>query len=221
MRTTVKLAITALVAAASLAALVGSASANRLSITNRNIRVTWSSLEFSGAGRTVRCEVTLEGSFHNNTIAKVERSLIGYVTAIRVKRPCTGGTAWAYNGTEVNELLGGTFPNSLPWHITYEGFNGSLPTPAAVRILLSNAKFLIRSTFFGIGVLCVYTTGANGNATGTANLGAGGRVESLGAGGSISSESGGACPVGSFLSPGGDGRVTLLGNTNAISVTLI
>ena len=220
MRTYAKLVMTTLVAAAALAALVGSASANRLSITNRNIRVTWSSLEFRGPV-TVRCRVTLEGTFHANTIAKVERSLIGYVTAVTVARPCTGGTAWAYNGSEVNEVLGGTFPTSLPWHITYEGFNGALPTPSAIRILLALARFELRGTIFGIPALCTYRTGAAGNATGTANLGAGGRVESLSASGTISSEDPSPCSAGTFQSPAGDGRVTLLGTTNAISVTLI
>ena len=222
MRTYAKLALTAMLATAALAALVSSASANNLSITNRSIRVTWSSLELTGFATSVRCRVTLEGTFHNNTIAKVSGSLIGYITAATVAHPCTGGSAWAYNGTERNEALGNAvFPNRFPWHISYEGFNGALPSPSAIRILLSLARFTVRATFLGVPVLCTYLTGgANGNATGTANLGVGGRVESLRASGRIRSETGG-CPEGNFTSQTGDGIVTLLGTTNSVSVTLI
>lgn len=222
MRTYVKLAITALVATAALAALVSTASATALSITNRNIRAVWSSMEFTNAAATVRCRVTLEGTFHENTIAKVERTLIGYVTRADLRRACTGGTAWIYNGTEVNEVLTGTLTNSLPWHITYEGFNGNLPTPSAIRILLILARFKLRATFLGITLLCVYRTTSTQNATGTANLGAGGAVTNLEASTQeLTSETGGGCPRGRLRSPAGDGVVTLLGTTNAVSVTLI
>ena len=214
------LPLVALLAATTLSVLVGSASANRLSVTNRSIRMTWSSLEFRGPV-TIRCRLTLEGTLHENTIAKVERSLIGYVTAARFQRPCTGGTMWSYNGSEVNEVLGGTLPTSLPWHITYEGFNGALPTPTAIRILLALWRYEVRGVIFGIPVLCTYRTGAAGNATGTANLGSGGRIESLSLSGNIASEDPSPCASLAFQSPAGDGRVTLLGTTNAISITLI
>ena len=221
MRTYAKLAITALVAAAALAALVGSASANRLSSTSRTIRTVWSSLEFRGPV-TIRCRVTIEGTLHENTIAKVSGNLIGYITAAAVTHPCTGGSAWAYNGTERNEALGNAvLPGSFPWHITYEEFEGTLPTITGVRILLVLARFLLRASFFGIPILCAYRTGAvNGNATGTAALGAAGLVRSLRASGRIRSETGG-CPEGNFESPVGDGIVTQLGNSNSISITLI
>ena len=222
MRTYAKLAITALIATAALAALVGSASATRLSITNRNIRAVWSSMEFSNSASTLRCRVTLEGTFHENTIAKVARSLIGYITRAEIRRPCTGGTVWLYNGVETNEVLTGTLPNSLPWHITYEGFNGELPTPTAIRILLILTRFKLRATFLGITLLCVYRTTSTQNATGTANLGAGGRVTNIeGSSAELTSESGGGCPRGRLRSPAGDGILTLLGTSNAVSVTLI
>lgn len=217
----IKLVLTALVAAAALAALVGSASANRLSATSKSLRVVWSSLEFVGPV-TLRCRVTLEGSFHENTIVKTSGILAGYITAAVVSHPCTAGSVWAYNGTDRNEALGNaTVPSTLPWHISYEGFTGTLPTPTAIRVLLQLSRFLARASFFGIPILCAYRADAvNGNVTGTANLGAGGRVTSLVASGRIRSETGG-CPEGSFSSPAGDGTFTVLGTSNSVSITLI
>ena len=221
MRNYVKLATAALVAAAALATLVGSASANRLSATTKTIRAVWSSMEFVGP-ITIRCRMTSEGTFHENTFAKVSGSLVGYITAATVSHPCTGGSAWSYNGAERNEALANAvLATSFPWHLSYEGFNGALPTPSAVRVLLSLARLLIRASFFGIPILCAYRTGAaNGNATGTVSLGAGGRATSLQAGGRTRSETGG-CPEGSWASPSGDGIVTILSTTNSISITLI
>jgi hypothetical protein len=219
MRTSLKHLLTAASAVAILATCVGLASANNLSVSNQNVRAVWGTLEFSGAGATIRCPVTLEGSFHTRTIAKVVGSLIGHITRAVVARPCAGGTAWTFNGSERNEVLGSTtFPNSLPWHITYEGFGGALPTPSSIRILLRDARFQIRATVLGITLLCVYTTGTAGNATGTVALNGSGVASTITASGSISSSSGGLCPTGSFA---GVGNVTLLGNTTSITVRLI
>jgi len=221
-RTYFKLAITALLATTALAALVGTASARNLSVSNQSIRVTWRSLEFVGAfGIAVRCPVTLEGTFHARTIAKVERTLIGYITAARSKsESCTNGRGWAYNGTE--RLEGVTLPNSLPWHLTYERFTGTLPNIERVAILLSNARFRIQDPF---GVLCIYTTGSRGNATGTGTRNAvSGVIDNLVASGSITPDagSGESCPnPGRFSSPATDGIITLLGATTKITVTLI
>jgi len=220
MRLHARYLLAAISAAVALGALVGSASANNLSLSNQRFRTTWSALEFiaSSTSTTVRCAVTLEGSFHSATIRKVERALIGHVTAAMVRRPCTGGTAWAHNGREVNEVLGNTvLPQTLPWHVTWEGFTGTLPNISSVRILLSEAAFTIRAGLFGINTLCVYRTGASGNATGTIALAAG-VAQSISAGGEISSSSGGFCPRGSFA---GVGRVMLQGNTTSITVRLI
>jgi len=210
----------AITAAAILAAAVGTASANRLSISNRNIRVVWTPLSFNaGASALVRCNVTLEGSFHSNTIAKVARALIGHISRANVARPCAAGTAWAYNGSEVNEVLGGTLASSLPWHLTYESFEGTLPNITGVHLLLTGARFLLRATVFGVTLLCNYTTGASGNAAGIAQI-SGGVVTGLRADErrEIRSESGGLCPAGNFS---GTGAATLLGTTTALTIRLI
>jgi len=219
MRTYLKLAITALVATAALAALVSTASAGRLSISNQNFRVSYSSLEFAGP-TTVRCGVTLEGSFHTRTIAKTIGSLIGYITRVIVRRPCTGGTAWAHNG-ETNEVLGGTLSQNLPWHVHYNGFGGTLPNISSIRLLLDEALFTIRAPFFGIPILCEFnTTNANGNALGTALREAGGALTTLEPGGRIRSNQE-FCPEGQFKAPANDGTITLLGAATRITVTLI
>lgn len=220
MRNYIKQAMVALGATVTLAMIVSTASANNLSVTSRALRIVWASLEFSG-GVTVRCRVTIEGSLHENALAKVSGGLIGYITAATVGHPCTGGSVWAYNGTERNEVLGSAIlPSSFPWHLTYETFDGTLPSPAAVRILLALARFLARASFFGIPILCALRTGGgNGNATTTAVVAAT-RVTSVRASGRIRSETGG-CPELSITNAFGDGIATQLGNSNSISITLI
>jgi hypothetical protein len=163
----------ALTAALVLASAISTASANRLSISSSTFRATWSPLTFGsnagGGGTQVICNVTLEGSFHYRTIVKVARSLIGFVTKARVTRPCSGsGEAWAHNGIESNSL--GTFTSSLPWHVTYEGFEGRLPEITGVRLLLT-PDFTIAV----FGVLCVY----HSNAQGVVKLGRSGEATSL------------------------------------------
>jgi len=220
MRAHLKLGLAALIATVALGTMVSTASAGRLSISNQNIRVTWSALEFeSGGGITIRCSVTVEGSFHYRVSAKIAGSLSGYITRAIVRRPCTGGTAWDYNGTEVNEVLGGTFANSLPWHMTYQGFGGTLPAITSLIDVLSGARHRIRDPFFGL--LCDYTTGANGNATGTASRDTTtGTVDRMVAGGRIRSETAG-CPEANFTTRPEDGLITVLGSTTRITVTLM
>jgi len=202
--------------------MVSTASAGRLSVSNQNIRIVWRVLRFAYTAEAfVGCGVTLEGSFHYRSIIKVERSLIGHITRAIVRRPCNGGgAAWFYNGTETNELLGGGFANSLPWHITYEGFGGALPAITSLRLLLSGARFRIREPLFGL--LCDYTTGANGNATGTATRDTATRiVDRLQAGGLIRSETVGCPEMGLISFAEESGLITVLGSTTRITVTLI
>jgi len=129
MRISTKPYLTALAAALPLALGVGAASARTLSMSSQTFRVTWSRLEFQNAtfGVTVRCPVTLEGSFHSRTLAKTLGSLIGAITAARAKEEsCTGGRVHLKN---------------LPWHVTYEGFTGTLPNISGVVFLVSRFRF--------------------------------------------------------------------------------
>src|SRR5215213_6862405 len=78
-------ALTALAVTLLLACFVSSASAGRLSTSNQNIRVTWGALSFGGFS-IIRCPITIEGSFHTRSIAKVARSLIGLINAANVRQ---------------------------------------------------------------------------------------------------------------------------------------
>jgi hypothetical protein len=157
MRTSAKLGLTALIAALLLASAVGTASAGRLSTNEQFIRTTWSSLEFESPIVRVRCPVTLEGSFHSRTIPKIIRTLlIGAITSVRIfNERCTNGRAGV---------------RGLPWHVTYEGFTGTLPNISAILLLLQRFLFelinpggLVRTCKYGV---------ANDHITGTAGINA-------------------------------------------------
>ncbi len=151
MRTSVKLCFTALTAALLLASAIATTSARNLSVSNQQFRVTWQELEFAIEIVTIICHVTLEGSFHYRTIVKRERTLIGYITQVAVRRPCRNGEAWAANGREAHPRLG-VLANTLPWHVTYEGFAGTLPCITSIFLLLRGARFKIHSFFNTLGL---------------------------------------------------------------------
>ncbi len=202
-----RLLIASLVAATALAAAISSASANRLSISNKNIRVSWTSLELSNTitSEVIRCPVTLEGSFTESTIRKVLRALIGLVSKASVTgASCTGGTATVRQET-------------LPWRFTYEGFTGRLPNIESVKALLIRASFEIRASL----ATCQAQTTEEEPATDIANLGASGEVSGLRAEEATRIRlTGGICGLGSG-SFRGTGRVTQLGTTTKITITLI
>jgi hypothetical protein len=131
-------------AAALLASAIGTASARNISTIEQNIRATWSSFEFNASeAAVVRCPLTLEGSFHTRTIAKVAEELIGAVTkSFFGFAACTGGTLSAFNGVE--RYNGTTTPNALRWHETYKGFSGVLPIVTVWRWQLRRFRFGFR-----------------------------------------------------------------------------
>jgi hypothetical protein len=210
MRHTCKPVLVALAATLALAVAVsGTASARVFSISNRNFRVTWGEVEFSnpsGFG-TVRCPMTLEGSFHSQTISKVEKALIGYVNRATFRETaCTGGPE------TVNQA-------SLPWHLTYNGFRGILPRINSIRLLVNQLEIRIREPF---GWICNARAEANHEARGEIILNTNGEATNL------VPDPGPQIPVtGCFATETGlegsstDGRITLQGNTTRIRVTLI
>jgi len=110
-------------AALAMGLAVGSVSANRLSVSNRNFRITWTELMFTSGATSISCPLTLEGSFHYWTIAKVERALIGNISRASFgSASCPGGHATALQET-------------LPWHVTYDGFRGVLPRITEIFLL--------------------------------------------------------------------------------------
>lgn len=167
----------------------------------------------------MRCQITLEGSFHSRTIVKSVGTLIGYITAARSKNEsCTGGRMWLYNGTE--RLGVTTLETSLPWHVTYEGFAGTLPNITSLRILFRGVRLLTEI----LGLRCIYTTGVRGNMTGTATV-TSGVIDHARASASITSNpespSGAFCPTLIFSSRAEDGALTALNSSARITIRLI
>lgn len=145
MRNHSKLVLAVIASCVMLAAAVSTASANRIALSNSNVRVAFRQLIFAGeAGeQEVRCDVTIEGSFHSRTITKVVGALIGYITRGTVNESSCAGIARA----RINQ-------ESLPWHIRYRGFTGTLPLFSTVLLEMTRPKFtLIDKTF---GLTCIY-----------------------------------------------------------------
>ena len=117
----------------------GSASARNLSLDDRDIAMRWARLSFISSFEeliSVSCTINMIGSFHASTFAKSAGSLVGINALSQLPTNCAGGTA--------------TVPlASMPWHLTYDSFAGSLPSIAAVRLNLIGFTALLRREFFG------------------------------------------------------------------------
>jgi hypothetical protein len=142
--------ITAIAAATVLllAALATSASARSFSTSERSFRATFAGFQFASSGVRITCRVTLEGSFHTATMAKVANALVGAISRGIVAHPCTSGEAWIDNGTEAQPL--GSAPQKLPFHIQYESFVGSLPEISYIRYFISRLSFVTQATVLGL-----------------------------------------------------------------------
>lgn len=179
-----------------------SASANRLSISNKNIRASWPGLNFSDPDGIVEttCAVTIEGSFHASTITKTTGALIGYITRVPQIPSCTGG--------------GATFlQESLPWHIRYDSFTGALPNIIGVRIQL-----LLVAVRVDVGFLCLFRSSATTPLVQVIELSS--SILRAYSRASIPKIEGSVfCPP--TVAPENAAFLTLLGTTQAISVSLI
>ena len=201
--------LTAILAAALLAAAVGTASARNLSISNQNIRAAFRELLFTDSGGSNRlyCPVTIEGTFHYRTIVKSIGALLGYITRVIVDEPnCAGAGLLA--GARTRALT-----ETLPWHITYRGFVGSLPNIERIILQVSRPRF----TIYNIPIIreCKYEgTMQFFLLPATSELRA---DETFGV--PRTAESNGACPANGFFSC--VTRITLLGTTTPVSITLI
>jgi hypothetical protein len=213
MRKRSKVLFTGLTAALLLALAVGTASANRLSVSAQDWEARFVSLEFIAGGSTIRCPVTLQGSFHSRTIVKTAHALIGHVSRASVigsagTGACTGGTATVLTAT-------------LPWHVTYEFFTGTLPNITGIGLLLIGASFQVQPRE---SLTCLARTTTTDPALGTVGV-SGGRATELTADPSAEiplTGSGGLCVFGGEGHFGGTSRpLTRLNSTASISVTLI
>lgn len=219
---TLRCLIAAFGAALLLAAATSGASARALSTSNQNLRVTFSRIELGAESVIIRCAATLEGSFHSTTIAKVARSLVGAITKATVKQEsCTGGTAASFNGVE--RYNGTTTPNTLPWHITFELFFGTLPRITRIRILFRFFRFGLIVPFLCTGQYGAETDNISSEVTREEGGGITRIVPVEGSNtATLVRADGGICPASGRMVGGPEGGETfVLGAATRITVTLI
>jgi hypothetical protein len=200
MRTRSKLLLAGLTVALTLSVAVASSSAGRLSVSTRNFTITWSRLNktTTGGGGPIGCPFTMSGSFHSSTLAKVSGALIGLINRSSYNSTTCGAAT-------VNQ-------ESLPWHIRYRSFRGTLPNISGVDLGVTGAKFTLN-----IGATCTNQWTVERPAVFIANLSAG-RVTSF------TPDSGATIPFrGSFFCNLA-GNYTLEGTSSsvtALTITLI
>jgi hypothetical protein len=184
-----------------LGALVSSAFARNFSVSSASIRATYRSVEFGGGFGTTHCDLSLEGSLHSRTIAKVLRSLIGYITRAIIQKPCLVGDFTVLAET-------------LPWHMRYAGFTGTLPNISSFATNIVGLSLIAIEPSFGFG--CLFRTTAESPAIGTYNREAGGALTTALISGTIPT----SCGLNISVS-GTSSMLTLLGATSRLTVTLI
>ena len=137
-RTRVWLTTVGALCALALAAQI--ASAGRFEVSAQSFRVVWPHVTFLEPGGVfTECPMTLEGTLHRSTFTKVSGSLLGYVTrGIVTEGTCTGAAQIR------------TLQETLPWHVRYDGFEGTLPNITGLRYQF------IGMTISAVGGLCVY-----------------------------------------------------------------
>ena len=189
-----------LLALALVVILTGSAFANRMSLSGNTFRIT------SGEGMReghIICPLTVEGSFHSRTFAKVAESLVGYITRASLNEGlCTGGTA-----TYLRE--------TLPWHLRYSSFTGTLPTITSMTTRIIGLGVNVTEAFGG---RCLYRTTTERPGIGIWTREAGGRITRFGWG---ENERIRGTPCGTEFSLIGTANVTHLASTSAIILSLI
>jgi hypothetical protein len=147
-----RLALAALAAVLTLAFAVGGAAAARLRFTSTSFSMKWREFhvptgqtEEEPEERMRHCPITLSGSFHSTTMAKVVGALAGYVTS------ATMGTCTGEGGAVVLLRTG------PPWHLTYRSFTGVLPAITRFRLALSGFGMSIEVPPL-FGIVCLIRT---------------------------------------------------------------
>lgn len=169
-------------------------------MSTQTFRSTFKELRMSGGFGTLVCSLTLEGSFHARTFAKVAGKLIGYITS-STTGTCTSGSATVLRET-------------LPWHLRYNGFAGTLPNIALVITDVIGFAYQIREPIFGITCLARSTVEVPARVTYTRE----------GVGALTTATMGGEAPTncGSTLSfSGTSNTLTVLSSSSRITLTLI
>ncbi len=207
MRTRGALALAGLAATAVLGLAVGPASAGKLSFSNQRFRIVWASVEFTGELGTpiIRCPVTMEGSFHSATFQKQVGLLVGYISrATAVNTSCTGGTA---------TLL----QTNLPWHLKYNRFYGTLPNITTIEFVVGTFEVRLKAED-----ICLFIANGLESAIGIEReVGGAANGAHFQANFELQKVAGGGLCFNTRINTEGGGRLTLLGNTAAITIRLI
>lgn len=193
----IRILASTLIATAVLASIVTSAVAGRLSSSSLTYRTTFARIDFAGGFGTGECQATIEGSMHTRTASKTAGALIGYITRAIVGT-CPRGSATVLTAT-------------LPWHVRYASFTGTLPAISRTNFTVSGVQFRIREPVFGVQCLA-----SGGTATAINNREAGGVLTSTEVGGSSPTD----CGIEGTVS-GRSTALTVLGSATRITVTLI
>lgn len=94
-------------------------------------RAIYTSVEFSGLFGSARCPLTLNGEIHS-TLPKTAEALIGYFESLTLGACTTGSLTM--------------LTVSMPWHIRYSGFQGTLPRITRILTRIVGFEFKIRET---------------------------------------------------------------------------
>lgn len=149
MRTRSRLLLTALTLAIVLATLTSSAFANRaLQYRPAGPITSTAPVTFTGpaGSRAITSLVTLRGSLHTAAINKTRGALIGYITECRAMLGELGGLRVIDIRCEL----------TLPWHVQYESFSGTLPRITGVTLRFVRIGVFVRDLIGGGVINCLY-----------------------------------------------------------------
>lgn len=189
-------------AAVAMAALVSAAAARNLSTSSQTLRATFASIEMGGEAGIARCALTLEGSFHERTTAKMAGRLVGFVTRATFGG-CSVGSATVLTET-------------LPWHVRYLSFTGTLPNITSIRANIIGAGVRVLEPF---GVACLVRSTETEPTFVTFNREVGGVLTTATLGGAI--RSGAECIGATGRVSGTSNSLTVLNSTTRITIRLI
>jgi hypothetical protein len=180
-------------------------------MSSQRFLVIWPLLSFETGAATISCPVTLEGSFHSATVAKISGSLLGNTTNATIR----GGRAEC-NETGTARVLSET----LPWHIRYDRFIGALPNITEIRLQLVGARFMIRTNG---GLECLAGSTARDPAMGYVVRDAGGIARRVRAdeGATLPLGGGFLCEIAGNANYRGTAEVFVQVSTTRIVVTLV
>lgn len=133
------LSITATAAVVWLGVLASSSVAGRLSLSSQTFRTTFPEVIGRLPFGDAKCTMTVEGSFHSRTIVKVNESLVGYITRATLGACATGSMT--------------VLTATLPWHLRYTSFVGTLPNISAIAMRAIGMSVQIREP---VGITCLF-----------------------------------------------------------------